>query len=113
MLPCKGCGGLCCGPVSITAKEFQKIKKKVKSMPQKICSELQSQTRFHGTCIFYDLNLDKCGIYSARPEVCRVFGDYKNLVCFRSPNSAVKNKYHRTEESIGILSIDFTWNDFK
>jgi uncharacterized protein len=113
MLPCKGCGGLCCGPVSITAKEFQKIKKKVKSMPPKIRLELESQTRYHGTCIFYDLDHDKCGIYSARPEVCREFGYHKNLACFRNPQLAVKNNFNHQDESIGILSINFTWKDFK
>lgn len=34
-LPCKGCNGMCCGPVPVTEQELKIIKKKVKSMPKK------------------------------------------------------------------------------
>jgi len=34
-LPCKGCRGMCCGPVPITEQELKKIKKKIKAMPKK------------------------------------------------------------------------------
>ncbi|MFT4413032.1 YkgJ family cysteine cluster protein [Fredinandcohnia humi] len=112
-LPCQGCRGLCCGPVSVTAKELTAIKKKIKSMPKKQKLELESQKRFHGTCIFYDLEKDKCGIYSARPDVCKKFGYYKQLVCFRRPELATKSLPLSREESVGILSIDFTWADFR
>jgi Fe-S-cluster containining protein len=111
-LPCSGCRGLCCGPVSITAKELTKIKKKVKSMPKKIRMDLENQQRYFGTCIFYDQNNDKCGIYSARPEVCQVFGYHQNMVCFRNPSAAVKENFHQKDESVGILSVDYTWKDF-
>ncbi|WP_251554450.1 YkgJ family cysteine cluster protein [Neobacillus muris] len=111
-LPCKGCKGLCCGPVSITAKELAKIKKKIKSMPARLRTNLEKQTRYHGTCIFYDVENDKCGIYSARPEVCKRFGYHKNLACFRNPNLAISDPYVQEDEKIGVLSIDFTWKDF-
>lgn len=114
-LPCKGCKGLCCGPVQITETELKKIKKKVKTMPKKMRDALENQTRFHGTCIFYDLDGDKCGIYSARPDVCKMFGYHKSLVCFKKPELAVKDDtklLERSSEIAGILSIDFTWKDF-
>ncbi|MFB7305172.1 YkgJ family cysteine cluster protein [Heyndrickxia sporothermodurans] len=111
-LPCKGCRGLCCGPVAVTENELNKIKKKIKSMPRKIRDDLEKQVRFHGTCIFYDNEKDRCGIYSVRPNACRMFGHYKGMACFRKPELATKNPIIN-EKSIGVLSINYTWSDFK
>ncbi len=113
-LPCTGCRGLCCGPVAITEAELKKIKKKVKTMPRKLRSELENQKRYYGTCIFYDLDQDKCGIYSARPEVCQKFGFHKSLVCFKKPELAVKEDPSLNRRvPAGVLSVDYTWKDFK
>ncbi|MFY4777289.1 YkgJ family cysteine cluster protein [Metabacillus sp. RGM 3146] len=111
-LPCQGCKGLCCGPVPVTEKELSKLKKKIKSMPAKKRLELKNQQRYHGTCIFYDLTSDKCGVHSARPSVCRAFGYHKNLVCFRNPKAASEQSWQLSEEAAGILSVDFTWKNF-
>ncbi|KQL48913.1 Fe-S oxidoreductase [Brevibacillus choshinensis] len=111
-LPCEGCKGLCCGPVPITEKELTKIQKKIKSMPRKIREELENQPRFFGTCIFYDLHKDRCGIHTVRPEICRSFGYHEDLVCFRKPELATKEKVMRKERPIGNLSIDITWKNF-
>jgi uncharacterized protein len=112
-LPCQGCKGLCCGPVPITEKEFKTIHKNLKSMPRKIREDLENQPRFPGTCIFYDLNQDHCGIHTARPEICRKFGYHQDLVCFRKPELATKEKVAFKEKLIGMLSIDFSWKNFK
>ena len=112
-LPCKGCRGLCCGPVPVTEKELTKIKRKIKSMPKKLRSNLENQTRLFGTCIFYDLDNDKCGIHDVRPEICRMFGYYEQLACFRKPELATKPLPSIIEDPIGILSADFTWEYFK
>jgi Fe-S-cluster containining protein len=113
-LPCQGCKGLCCGPVPVTEIELKKIKKKIKSMPSKMKSDLENQTRYYGTCIFYDLEKDRCGIHSVRPDICRKFGYYKELDCFRKPELATKNlDQTNTESHVGILSLNFTWKDFK
>ncbi|MBM7590563.1 Fe-S-cluster containining protein [Brevibacillus fulvus] len=111
-LPCQGCKGLCCGPVPITGKEFKKIQKKVKTFPRKIRERLERQPRFFGTCIFYDIEQDQCGIHDVRPEICRAFGYHKELVCFRKPELATKEKISFKESPVGYLSIDFTWKDF-
>ncbi|KPN96485.1 YkgJ family cysteine cluster protein [Lysinibacillus sp. ZYM-1] len=112
-LPCEGCKGLCCGPVPITENELKNIKKRLKSMPTKLRIELKNQQRFVGTCIFYDMQKDRCGIHSARPEICRMFGYYQELVCFRNPVVATKTMKTSTfEKHIGILSIDYMWKDF-
>ncbi|WP_312117620.1 YkgJ family cysteine cluster protein [Brevibacillus reuszeri] len=111
-LPCQGCRGLCCGPVPITEKEYKKIQKKVKSMPRKIRDGLEKQPRLYGTCMFYDLDRDQCGIHDARPEVCRMFGFHKDMVCFRKQELATKEPVRLRETVIGHLSIDVTWKDF-
>jgi Fe-S-cluster containining protein len=112
-LPCSGCKGLCCGPVPVSAQELKVIKKKIKSMPHKNRVELEHQLRHYGTCIFYDLDNDKCGIHSARPAVCRAFGHYHNLICFRKPEAAAAANWKSKDKHVGILSQDFTWKDFK
>lgn len=111
-LPCKGCKGMCCGPVPITQQERVKIKKAIRKMPAKQRLELRNQERFPGTCIFFDERHDRCGIHSVRPSICKAFGFYKNLVCFKSPQTASTQKYEATEQPIGLLSVDFTWKDF-
>lgn len=112
-LPCNGCHGLCCGPVLITKQELKYIKNKIKLMSPKYRSELENQERFFGTCIFYDLDKDRCGIYSARPSICRAFGRYNNLICIKKPEAAMTESWNAADEPIGLLSVDFTWKDFK
>lgn len=112
-LPCKGCRGLCCGPVPVTAKDLKKIKTKIKKMPNKLRSNLEDQERLTGTCIFYDLENDRCGIHSVRPEICKMFGYYENLACFRKPELATKSLPSYIESPAGILSVDFKWDYFK
>lgn len=111
-LPCKGCKGMCCGPVPITQNERMKIKKAIRKMPVKKRLELKNQERYFGTCIFFDAINDRCGIHSARPSICKAFGFYKNLICFKSPNTASTKEYDASEPPVGLLSVDFTWKDF-
>jgi Fe-S-cluster containining protein len=112
-LPCQGCKGLCCGPVPVTEQELKHIKKKIKSMPVKSRLDLENQIRHYGTCIFYDLDHDRCGIHSVRPSICQAFGFYSNLVCFRKPEAAANGVWNVKEMYAGILSEDYTWKDFK
>lgn len=88
------------------------IHKKLKALPKKLRDDLKNQPRMFGTCIFYDMQKDLCGIHSVRPEVCRAFGYYKELVCFRKPELATKEALTFKEKQIGYLSIDFTWQHF-
>ncbi|WP_075981778.1 YkgJ family cysteine cluster protein [Bacillus massilinigeriensis] len=114
-LQCQNCKGLCCGPVPVTEQELKKIRKKVKSMPPKLRTQLQSQNRHFGTCIFYDLDKNQCGIYSARPETCRLFGYHKDLVCMFHPQLATKELpkgFSAKRKNERMLTLDITWNDF-
>jgi uncharacterized protein len=111
-LPCQGCKGLCCGPVSITQDDLKRIKRKLNRMPVKIREELKNQKRYSGTCIFYDIHKDRCGIYESRPKVCIMFGYYKGMACFKNPALASKNSRINLENPIGILSLDYKWDFF-
>lgn len=112
-LPCQECKGLCCGPVPITKQELKRVKKAINEMPYKKRFELEKQQRYFGTCIFYDLDNDICGIHKVRPSICRAFGHYNNLICFKKPEAARELNWNVTEDPIGILSVDFTWKDFR
>ncbi|WP_323368642.1 YkgJ family cysteine cluster protein [Radiobacillus deserti] len=57
-------------------------------MPKKQREQLRNQQRYYGTCIFYDLDQNRCGIYSSRPEICKMFGLSEQLPCFRKPELA-------------------------
>lgn len=81
-------------------------------MPRKLRDELEKQPRLYGTCMFYDLDRDQCGIHAARPDICRMFGYHKDLVCFRKPELATKEPTPLKQKHIGYLSIDITWKDF-
>ncbi|MED0948877.1 YkgJ family cysteine cluster protein [Bacillus mobilis] len=65
-------------------------------------------------CNFYDEINDRCGIHSVRPSICRAFGYYNNLLYFRNPKLALASRrnYMASSYPVGILSVDFTWNDF-
>ncbi len=82
-------------------------------MPIHLRASLENQQRYYGTCILYDLDNDKCGVHSARPSVCRAFGNHSNLICFRNPEAATRGNWNAAQKPIGILSVDITWNDFK
>ncbi|AFM39816.1 putative Fe-S oxidoreductase [Desulfosporosinus acidiphilus SJ4] len=111
-LPCQECRGLCCGPVPITKHELDSIRRVLKLMPENKRFELKNQQRYFGTCIFYDLDKDICGIHNVRPSICRAFGHYSNLVCFRKPEASTELNWVAAEDPIGILSVDFTWQHF-
>ncbi|WP_407313300.1 YkgJ family cysteine cluster protein [Desulfosporosinus sp. SB140] len=111
-LPCQGCRGLCCGPVPITTKELETIKQEIQCMPYNKRLELENQHRYFGTCIFYDLDKDICGVHRVRPSICRAFGHYNNLICFKKPEASTELNWTVTEDPVGILSVDFTWMDF-
>lgn len=111
-LPCDKCKGFCCGPVPVTKTELVEIKKYVKRQPLSWRTQLRSQLRLFGTCIFYDQDNNKCGIYPVRPSICKAFGHYKNMPCFQKPDVSSDKNYIVTEKPAGLLSADFVWKDF-
>lgn len=115
---CTNCG-LCCGPVPVTKNELKKIKKEVNKMSFSKIQKLRSQKRDPLTCIFRDLENDKCSIYKARPDICRMFGFYKEMKCPNNPEHATKSREEgnkRIERNtknnpvVGVLSVNITWD---
>ena len=118
---CTNCG-LCCGPVPITQYEFKKIKREVKKMPFFLIDKLMNQERGPLECMFRDIEEDKCTIYKARPDICKMFGFYEDMVCPNNPEHATKsssdgykrvNRNTRKSPVAGVLSVDINWHDFK
>jgi len=94
-LPCEKCYGSCCGKkVHFSKKDLKRIQKKYTSLIEKLKiyavqldkktfqfeSDLESYKK-DWYCIFYDKNSNKCLIYEERPQVCRMYGKSKLLLC--------------------------------
>lgn len=116
---CQNCG-LCCGPVPVTQEEFKKIKKFIKKVPDSEVVRLKKQNRDSLTCIFRDIEKDKCSIYSSRPDICRMFGLYEGMECPNNDSYKTKNLVEgqkrmsnniKRSPVIGILSLSIGWDD--
>ena len=78
---CRNCG-YCCGPLMVTKKELDAIKKYLsKNITAKHRTQLKKQKRDKLACQFRDLKNKNCAIYPVRPEVCRLFGIVDRLPC--------------------------------
>ncbi len=83
---CEGCTGICCSvyqSVPVTTRDIKRLTRhlrtKIKSFAR---SYLQTKTHtlllrrkvdpiLRETCIFFDTQKRLCGVYEARPQVCR------------------------------------------
>lgn len=88
---CKNCGA-CCGPVVATKAEIVAINQYVSRISRKEVQRLKRRRIGRSTCQFRDEDKQKCMIYPVRPEVCRLMGVVRGLVCFYG-NSANLNGY--------------------
>jgi uncharacterized protein len=120
---CVSCGD-CCGPVPVTANEFNRIKVKLSRMPSTQYNRLMNQTRDELTCMFRDVEKNRCGIYSVRPEICRMFGYYEGMACHQNGNEVFATKTEREgrenilskfkgQSPIGILTLEIKWDRFR
>ena len=75
--------GDCCGPVSCSEDEYQKIKKHVVENKIHFSSKSPLEMVF-GSCTFYQKG--RCAIYEVRPMVCKLFGHVEKLKCSRGYN---------------------------
>lgn len=113
---CSNCGE-CCGPVPVNELELSRIQKTLSRMPKGKLQRLQNQKRDPLTCMFRDVEKNECGIYTMRPEVCKMFGFYKNLVCPRNEEHATKEHQEGAErmrkggKPAGILTIQINWQN--
>lgn len=77
---CQNCGA-CCGPIMATKAEIVAIKQYVSKLARKEVQRLNRQHIGEATCQFRDDENRKCVIYPVRPEVCRLMGVVRGLVC--------------------------------
>jgi hypothetical protein len=113
---CINCGE-CCSPVPVSEQEIKRIREKISRMPKDKILRLKHQNRPLLTCVFRDMEKNRCGIYDVRPEICRMFGSYKGMVCPNNPEHATidhkegSEKLVKNGEPVGILGIHFIWNN--
>lgn len=99
---CKKCGE-CCGPVLITKEEKEKIERylKFKNIKMPDSDKMDLICKFKGKD-------NQCIIYDVRPEVCRLFGTYENLLC---PNYKLKPKPAKIPKLSKLKKIKFVLNE--
>lgn len=86
-LPCKKCNGDCCGSdVQFSKDELKEIEKLVSIKKFKLESVLDGNSFLLSTkgvknskCVF--LKNGKCSIYSARPQICKDYGERVYIQC--------------------------------
>jgi hypothetical protein len=81
----KGCSD-CCGPVLCTDKEYEAVKRFVRSRGVRPVSQ-------GVTCPYYQDG--QCQVYDARPRICRLFGHSPRLVCSKGYNTNVSPSRER------------------
>ena len=115
---CVNCGW-CCGPVPVCEAELLAIKGVVSRMPRETRETLASQDRGDLACMFRDVRAKRCSIYSVRPLICRMFGQYEGLLCPRNLTARAKPKIEADALMVvwgraccGILSATWDWQDF-
>lgn len=80
-------------------------------------ARLKKQVRPELTCMFRDMQFNTCSIYDARPEICKMFGFYDNLVCPSNPSHAVIDRVEGAKRLAkggkhkGVLTLQITWDN--
>jgi Fe-S-cluster containining protein len=89
-LPCDGCSAECCGPVPVTAAEYEAILDELSHWPKDKLQRMQTQSHDvtdFPDCCFLDKETHKCSVYKVRPRICRNFGNHPTLTCRYCPTS--------------------------
>ena len=100
MLPCKKCGGRCCGPVPLRRRVFKEVRKRF-GVPKgtKIVETAMGVLVLNlltEKCGFYVGG--KCAIYELRPGVCKLYGECEALPCaYLHPEEAAKLTMERVQ----------------
>jgi len=84
--PCVSCGGQCCGPVPLNPSRTRSIQRAIDKLPREEFVRLSSQPRTYLDCGLYDVEMKRCSVYEARPELCKVYGLTRDLQCPYSPS---------------------------
>lgn len=113
---CDGCGLRCMDGFTVTQPEWEAAKAYVlKADPREVArvARQEKTVPWPGAedtgatvtyCRFRDMENDRCSVYSARPTICRLFGQVSWLPCpidavpeYPADGAAVWNEYRRFE----------------
>lgn len=113
-LPCKKCNGECCGPDVPFSKEELKEIEKIASIKKFKTEEILGGGSFilstkgikNKKCVF--LKNGKCSIYSARPRICRDYGEKVYIQCpYNGLKEIPSDLEERTKLTIEVQDIFF------
>lgn len=113
---CQNCGA-CCGPIGVNTDEWRLIRRQIRKLGIDYTSKLMTQKREDLTCIFRDTEENKCAIYEARPQICRMQGYYEGLPCPSQPQFATKDRrqgrltLNTGAEFLGVIGMTLGWDD--
>lgn len=107
------CGGCvdCCGVVPVSESEMKTIQKELKKKSRTNLNRLAKQVREPLQCMFVDVDKKNCSIHRARPNICRNYGNAKQLPCPYQPEKATKDYKGKKEKPIGVLGLSITWGN--
>ena len=118
---CQNCGR-CCGIVPLNSDELRMIRRAVRHFSQEEISRLQNQKRGFSTCPLLDTENNRCSVYEARPQICRMQGLYIGMPCPNQPNAATRSReeglkalhdagHSDLELPHGVLAFDLGWDE--
>ncbi len=99
MTGCDNCGD-CCGPVSATPRELEKIEAFVARKGVRWQEHINPLT-----CGFHDTASKRCRVYKVRPASCRMYGVVREMSCPRFPDAASISLPAKDAFRRGIMSI--------
>ena len=110
----------CCGIQPVTKTQLERIQRALAAKSRHELHRMSRQKRDPQTCPLLDTENHKCFVYSARPEVCRMYGFYQGLECPHAPQYATGSLEEGTarlrstddaQEIVGVLGVTVTWED--
>jgi len=117
---CQNCGR-CCGIIPVNSDELRMIRREVRQFSQEEVARLQNQKRGFSTCPLRDIENNRCSVYEARPQICRMQGLYVGMTCQHNPGVATKSReegykaLHDTRHDegwqFGLLAFNLGWDE--
>ena len=98
------------------------IRRAVRHFSQEEVSRLQNQKRGFSTCPLRDTENNRCSVYEARPQICKMQGLYDGMTCPHNPGVATKSREEGCRvllnaghpygvELHGLLAFNLGWDE--
>jgi hypothetical protein len=117
---CQNCGR-CCGIIPVNSDELRMIRRAVRQFSQEEVARLQNQKRESSTCPLRDVENNRCSVYEARPQICRMQGLYVGMSCPHNPSAATRSREegykalrdtrHTEGWQFGLLAFNLGWDE--